>query len=139
MVIHVIARQVGEAARRDAYAIQTVLIESMGGGLKRQMRDAFTRDLVKLAVQRDWIRRGQRAIDGAFWRYQTDGADACGRMPEVLPDLSRERGNRSLAAGTGDGGDRRRLKGVEFRGGQSQRAARIGRCDERNGQGILRR
>jgi hypothetical protein len=41
MVIHVIARQVGESAGTDADAIQSILIEPVRRSLERQMRDAF--------------------------------------------------------------------------------------------------
>ena len=73
------------------------------------MGDAVISDLVELPMQRDRIRRRQRAVDGALRRHQPDGADAGGGMAEPLPDLARERGDRGLAAGAGDGGDRLRV------------------------------
>ncbi len=106
MIIHVVARQVGEAAGRDAHAVEPILVEPMRGGLEGQMRDAVARDFVELPVQRDRIRRRQRAVDRALRRNQSDGADAGGGVAEPLPDLAREGGNRSLAAGAGDGCDR---------------------------------
>ena len=65
------------------------------------MRDAFARDFVELAMQRDRIRRRQRAVDGALRRNQPDGADARRSMAEPLPDLARERGATVLRSGTG--------------------------------------
>ena len=89
------------------------------------MSDAFARDLIELPMQRNRIRRGQRAVDRALWRHEADGPDARGFMPEPLPDLAREGGDGCLAAGSGDGGDGRRLFREKPRGGQRQRAARI--------------
>ena len=116
----------------DAHAVQPILVEPVRGGLEREMGDALARDLVELPMQRDRIRRRQRAVDGALRRHQPDGADAGRGMPEPLPDLPREGGDRGLAAGAGDGGDGRGLARKKSRRGQRQRAARIGRDDERH-------
>src|SRR5512138_977607 len=96
------------------------------------MRDALARDLVELAMQRDRIGRGQRAVDGALWRNETDGADARGVMAKTLPDLPREGGDGSFSAGAGDGGDGLRLLRKELCRRQRQRAARVLGCDEGN-------
>ena len=116
----------------DAHAVEAILIEPVRGGLEGEMRDALARDLVELPMQRDRIRRRQRAVDGALRRDQADGADAGGGVPEPLPDLPREGGDRGLAAGAGHRRNRRGLRGKESRRGQRQRAARIGDCDERH-------
>jgi hypothetical protein len=50
MIVHVIARQVGEAACRNAHAVETVLIESVRGRFESKMRDAVARDLVELLM-----------------------------------------------------------------------------------------
>ena len=76
MIIHVVARQVGEGAGGDAHAVEAVLIEAVRGGFEGKMRDALAGDLVELTMQRDRIRRGQRSVDGALRRHQSDGADA---------------------------------------------------------------
>ena len=55
MVIHVVARQVGEAARDDTHTVQPILIEPVRGRLKGEMRDAFGGDFVELPMQRDQI------------------------------------------------------------------------------------
>src|SRR6266702_646928 len=96
------------------------------------MGDAVARDLIELAMQRDRIRRGQRAIDRALRRHQTDGADAGGGLSQPLPDLARKRCDRGFAAGAGDGCDGRWLLRIESRRGQRQRAARIWRHDDRH-------
>jgi hypothetical protein len=132
MIIHMVAREIGEAARRDADAVETELIEPVRGGFKGKMRDAIARDLVELTMQGDRIGRGQRAVDSALRRHQSNGSDACRDMSEPLPDLARERCDGGLAAGAGDGGNRCGLPRVEFRRGQRQCAARIGRGDERH-------
>ncbi len=65
MIIHVIARQIGEAAGADPDAVQPILIEPMRRRLERQMGDAVARDFIELAMQRYRIRRRQRSVDGA--------------------------------------------------------------------------
>ena len=114
MIIHVVARQIGKTAGSDAHAVEPELVEPVRGSLEREMRDAVACDLVELAMQRDRIGRGQRAIDGALRRHQSDGADAGGSVSQPLPDLAREGGNRGLAAGAGHRRDRRRLARKNF-------------------------
>src|SRR4051794_24271068 len=82
VIIHVVAREIGERAGADTDALEPILIEAMRRSLQREMRDALTCDFVELPMQRDRVGRGQRAIDGALRRYQSDGADASGYMPE---------------------------------------------------------
>ena len=130
MIIHVVARQIGEAAGRDAHAVEPELVEAVRGRLEGQMRHAIAGDLVELPVQRDRIRRRQRAVDRALRRNQPDGADAGGDMAEPFPDLARERCDRRLAAGAGHGRNRRGLARIETRRRERQRAARIGRHDK---------
>ena len=130
MVIHVVAREIGEAAGGDPHAVEPVLVEPVRRGLEREMGDAVAGDVVELPVQRDRIRRGQRAVDGALRRHQPDGADAGRFVAEPLPDLAREGGDRGLAAGAGDRRDGLRLPRIEFRRRQRQRAARVRRGDE---------
>ena len=137
MIIHVVARQIGEAAGGDAHAVEPELVEPVRGRLKGQMRDAVAGDFVELPVKRDRIRRRQRAVDGALRRYQPDGADAGGSMSQPLPDLARERCDRGLAAGAGDGGDRRGLLRIKSRRRQRQRATRIG-CDDKRYRAVAR-
>ena len=132
MIIHVVARQIGEAGRRNAHAVEPVLVEAVRGRLEGEMRDAVARDLVELPMQRDRIRRRQRSVDGALRRDQADGADAGRDMAQLFPYLAREGGDRGLAAGAGHGRDRRRLHGEELRRGERERAARVGNGDERH-------
>src|ERR1700730_18126977 len=103
------------------------------------MRDAVARDLVELPMQRVRIRRRQRAVDGTMGRHQPDGADAGRLVAELLPDLTRESGDRGLAAGSRDGRDGCRLPRVKSRSGQRQRAPRMGRVDEWNSRTRLLR
>ncbi len=132
MIVHVIARQIGERAGVDAHTIQPVLVEAVRGRLERQMRHAFAGDLVQRLVQRNRIRGRQRAVDRSLRRDEADGADACRRKPLPHPDLPGERCDRRLAAGAGDRSDSLRLARIEARRGQRQRATRIRRLDERN-------
>src|SRR6185312_3177514 len=124
--------EIGEAAGLNAHAIEAILIEPVRGRLERKMRDALARDLVELAMQRDRIGRRQRAVDGVLRGDQPDGADAGRGMAQPLPDLAGESGNRGLAAGAGDGGDRCRLPRKKFRRRQRQRTARIWGQDKRH-------
>ena len=132
MVIHVVARQVGEAAGVDPDPVQPELIEPVRGRLEREMGDALAGDFIELPMQRNRIRRRQRSVDGSLRRYQADGADAGRGMAEPLPDLAREGGDGSLAAGAGDGGDGRGLPRIKLRRRQRQRATRIGGADKRH-------
>ena len=139
MVVHVIAREIGEAAGGDAHAIEPELVEPVRGRLEGQMRDAVAGDFVKLPVQRDRVRRRQRAVHRALRRNQTDGADAGGSVAEPFPDLARERGDRRLAAGPGHRRCCRGLARIKSRRRQRQRAARIWRDDEGYAEAARRR
>src|SRR6266704_4878906 len=96
------------------------------------MGDAVARYFVELPMQRNRIRRGQRPVERALRRYQPDGADAGRGMTEPLPDLPRKGRYRGLAAGSGYSRDGFGLSRIKFRRGKRQRAARIGRDDERH-------
>jgi hypothetical protein len=61
-----IAAEIGEAAGRNAHAVEAALIESMRGGFNGEMRHAFARELIERAVQRNRIRGGERAVDLAL-------------------------------------------------------------------------
>ena len=130
MIVEMIAAEIGEAARRNAHAVETTLIEPMRGSFHREMGDALAGELVERAVQRHRLGRGERAVDLARRRHQPDGADACRLLAERRPDLARERGDRGLPAGAGDRGDRARLSGKELCRRQRERAARIADLDE---------
>ena len=132
-----IARQIGEGTGGDAHAVEPVLVEAVRGGLEREMRDAFARELVEHAMQLDRIGRGQRAIDVGLVRDDADGAHAGGVQPERRPDLAREGGNRGLARGAGDGGDHSGLAGEERGGGKRQRAAHVRHDDHCDAGGHL--
>ena len=66
MIIHVVARKIGEAAGCDAHAVEPELVEPVRRGLEGEMRHAIISDLVELPVQRDRVRRRQRAVDRAL-------------------------------------------------------------------------
>ena len=74
MIIEMIARQIGEGAGAETHAVEAALIEPMRRGFESEMRDAILRQLIERLVQRDRVRRRQRAIDFAGGR---DEADAC--------------------------------------------------------------
>ena len=125
MIIEMVARDVGEGRRRDAQAVETILIEPVRGRLDREMRDTLAGQRVERSMQRDRIRRGQRSVGLAARRDDADGADARGAMAECRPDLPRERGDGGLAARAGDGGDGLRLARKKSGRHQRQRAPGI--------------
>ena len=132
VIIHVVARQIGKSAGADPQPVEPVLIKAVRGCFQREMADALAGDFIDGTMQRDRIGRGQRAIDGALRRHQTDGADAGRCQPLPLPDLPRERRNRGLAGSAGDRGNGGRLARIKPGRGQRQRAARIGDAQQRH-------
>src|SRR5439155_24878437 len=66
MIIEMIAAEIGEAAGRNANAVEAALIESMRGGFDGEMRHALARELSERAVQLNRIRGGERAVDLAL-------------------------------------------------------------------------
>ncbi len=132
MVIEMIARDIGEAARGDAQTVEPRLVEAVRGRLDRQMRDAFAGECVDRTVQRDGVGRRQRAVSFTARRNDTDRADACGAMTERGPDLPCERSDRRLAAGAGDGGNGARLTRIKFCGDERERAPRAADTHERD-------
>ena len=78
MIIEMIARDVGESRRRDLQSVEPILVEAMRGRFDRQMRDAVAGELIERAVQRDRVRRRQRAVNFAARRNDADRADAGG-------------------------------------------------------------
>ena len=127
MIVEMVAREIGEAAGRDAHAVEPVLVEAVRGGFQRQMGHALARQL-------------RRACDAA----RPDRASSASRRPrasasttptvpmlaacvaERCPDLPREGRDRGLAAGAGDGGDRRGLARIES--ARRRARARGARC-----------
>src|SRR5579863_3302732 len=101
MIIEMVARDIGEPACSDLQAVESVLVEAVRGCFDGEMADAIGGERFKRAVQRDRIRRGERAVSLAARRHDADGADAGGAVAECGPDLSREGGDRRLAAGAG--------------------------------------
>ena len=63
VIVEMVARQIGEGAGREAHAVEPVLVEAVRGGFQREMGDAAAGELVERSVQRDRVRRRQRAID----------------------------------------------------------------------------
>ncbi len=63
VIVEMIAAEIGEAAGRDAHAVEPVLVEAVRGRLDREMRHAVAGEFVERAMQRDRIGRGQRAVD----------------------------------------------------------------------------
>ena len=125
-----IAGDVGEAAGRDAQAVEPELIEAVRRRFDGKMGDAVAGERIDRTVQLDRIRRGQRAVGLAARRDDADRADAGRAETQRAPDLPREGRDRRFAAGAGDGGDGFGLARIKFRRGQRQRAPRVGNAHE---------
>ena len=138
MIVEVIARNVGERRRRDAQPVQTILIEPMRRRLDRKMRHPLPRERIERTMQRHGIRRGERAVSFAARRNDADGADARRLIAERCPDLACERSNRRFPAGTGDGGDGRRLPHVKLGGDERQGTSGIAGPHESDAPGHRR-
>ncbi len=130
MIIEMIARQIGEGAGAETHAIEAALIEPMRRGLESEMRDAILRQLIERLVQRDRVRRRQRAIDFAGGCDEADSAQRGSAMAEREPDLPGKRCDRAFAAGASDRDDRLRLLRIETRRGERQRPACIRHFNE---------
>jgi len=85
MVIHVVARKIGEAAGGDAHAIEAGTVEPVREASKARCVTALARDFVELLMQRDRIRRRQASRRPCASATPADGANARGLMPEPLP------------------------------------------------------
>ena len=94
------------------------------------MVDAAFCQFGEIAVEAHRIGRGQRAGAPPGRRYQPKRAEARRRVAERCPDFAREMGDRGLAVGAGDGGDRARLAPVEPGGEEREAALRIGVLDD---------
>ena len=66
MIIEVVARDVRESARREAHAVEPVLVEAMAGGFECQVGHALRRQRCQIFVKRNRIGRGMRERRLAF-------------------------------------------------------------------------
>ena len=90
------------------------------------MIDPRRRQLSEQGVQAHRVGRGQAGRGTPARSDQTEGAERGRRVTEVAPELARETGDRSLAAGAGDRGDAARLAAEPARRDQGEPAARVG-------------
>ncbi len=125
MIVEMIAREIRESAGRDSNTIEAALVEAVRRGFEREMRDALARELVEQLMQCHRIGRGQASRHLARGRTDAERAEAGGLMPGRSPDLPRERNDRGLSVGAGDGDDRFRLARMQLRRRARERGARI--------------
>ena len=104
-----------KAAARDLDAVEAILVESVRGGLERQVVDAGGGELRELLVELDRIGSGEARIVLHSGGDDPERAEACRLKAELGPDLAGEARDRGLAGGTRDRGDRARLAAVEAR------------------------
>jgi hypothetical protein len=132
-----IATEIGEAAGGHPHPVQAILVEPVRGGFHCEMGHALARELIERVVQGHRIRGRERTVGFTLGRYHPDGADtrrgeACG-----FPDLSRERCDRGLAAGSRDRGDGLRLPRMKLRRSKRERSPGIGNRDDRDAGGNI--
>ena len=133
VIVEMIAGQVGEGRGREGDAVEAVLREAVARRLDRDVLDAGPGQFRQIAMQRDRVRRRQRAGPPPGRRdTRPERAEARRRMAERGPDLAREMRDRGLAVGAGHGDDRVRLAPVEPRRQQGQTALRVRIDDDRH-------
>ena len=93
VIVEMVARQVGEGAGGEGNPVETVLAETVARRFENQMVDAGPGEIGEVAVQRDRIGRGQRALHVMIRGVDAEGAEAGGPVAEVRPDLAREPGH----------------------------------------------
>ncbi len=126
-----IAGEVGEGSGGERQAIESELVESMARGFERDMVNTAVRQHGEIAMQRYRVgcREAARLLDAG--REEPDCAEARGFMTERRPDLAQEHGDRGLAVGAGNGGDRLGLRRIEGCRHLRELPARIGIGDKR--------
>ena len=134
MVVHVVAAEIGEGAGGQPDTVEAALVEPVARRLHGRVLDAGRRQLGQQAVQGDWIGRRQGAVLVAAGRGDAGGADAGRREACLLPDLAGEGGDRSLAAGAGDGHQGGGLAAEKPGRRQRQRAPWVFNLDQGNGE-----
>ena len=82
VIVHVVARQIGEGAGGEAHAVEPLLVEAVRRGLHREMRDAARGEPVEGLMQRDRVRRRQRSVNGQRARDDADRPDRGGLAAE---------------------------------------------------------
>ena len=137
MIVHVVAGQIGERARRKAHAVEPLLVETVRGGLDREARDAACGEPIEKLMQGDRVRRRQRSVYGQRARHHSDRPDRSSLLTERLPDLAHKGDNRCFSARAGHRDNGFWLAGIEAGSGMSQRGAGVGDLDE-GGVGGLR-
>ncbi len=125
-----IAGDVGEGAGSERDAIDAALLQAMARGLERKMGDAVLGEPRQDRVELDRV--GRRVLEnlGAARADHADGAETCRLESLPGPELPRERGNRGLAVGAGDGDDRLGLEAEEARSDEREQPAWIAVLDD---------
>ncbi len=121
VIIEMVACQIGERRRRQGEPVEAELVEPVARRLDRDVLDALLLQGVELAMEQHRVGRGEAAGLLEIGADDADRAEAR-RAPAVpCPDLPREGGDRGLAVGAGDGGDRAGLG--RMKPGREQREA----------------
>ena len=130
MIVHMVARQVGERTRHEPHAVKPLLVETVRGGLDREARDAVRGKPIEQLMQSNRVWRRQRPVNGQRARHDADRPDRSGFLTKRLPDLAHEGGDRSFPAGAGHRHGRLGLTRIEARRGVSKRGPGVGDFDE---------
>ena len=113
VVVEMVAREIGEHARRDLHAVEAALVQAVAGRFQRHAVDAGFGQPRQVAVQLHGVGRRKRAVARASGGDKAERAETGRRQPEKAPQLPDEIHRRRLAAGAGNGGDVCRLGAEE--------------------------
>ena len=109
VVVEVVARQVGEAGRREPHAVQPELVEPVRRGLQGRRLHPVARQPGQRVREGHRVRRGQAGFAAAVRTDHAERAEAGAAPAGSRKNLAQEVGGAGLAVGAGDGDDRARL------------------------------
>ncbi len=125
MIIEMVVTDVGEGRRRNAHAVEPVLVEPVAGGLHGEMLNALARKPVQGLMQRHRIGCSECCAGATTCGAQAQRPEAAAVDADAGPNLRREIGRRGFAVRAGDRDDGFGLMGVETRRHQRKPATRI--------------
>ncbi len=132
VVVHVVAAEIGEPRGLDADAVEPALVEPVARCLERRMGHALARQPVERLVERHRVGRRQVAVSAPPPADDADRPHARRLVAGMGADLADEGGDRRLSGGAGHRDQMLRLKRIEARGGERQRASRVAGADQRD-------
>ena len=117
MIIAVVASDARETRGAELKSAEPLLMQSVRRRLKNNMIHAAALHLGEFPRKRDRIGRGERRVGRVKFRRVAERPDVSdGRAERVGEQVLRERRDRGLAVGSGDGEFVRRMRRMETRG-----------------------